>query len=307
MGSDGAALMIEASGLVKVFRDFWGRPKVRAVDGIDFCVGTGEIVGLLGPNGSGKSTTIKMVLGLLFPKPGSIRVLGESPRNVAAKQRIGYLPEESDLYPFLTPHETLDFYCRLFGLKPKIRRTRIEQLLEMVGLTQAADRQVGEFSKGMKRRVGLAQALVNDPDLLILDEPTAGLDPPACRLVKDTMLAMARRGKSIVLSSHLLADVESVCDRLVIMYNGKIRAQGSVKELLSRSDRLSVTIPVLPPERMKALLNALREQIGEEPQVEHPSMDLERFFLDVIERAGDSNVSGAVHHEGIARYLGEGE
>jgi len=298
-----APLMVEAKGLVKVFRDFWRRPKVRAVDGIDFNVGSGEIVGLLGPNGSGKSTTIKMLLGLLFPSEGSVRVLGESPQRVTARQQIGYLPEVSELYLFLTPRETLDFYGRLFDLKPKTRRSRIEQLLEMVGLTHAADRQVGEFSMGMKRRVGLAQALVNDPQLLVLDEPTAGLDPPACRQVKDTMLAMVRRGKSIVLSSHLLADVESVCDRLVILYNGRIRAQGSVKELLTQSDRLSVTMPALPPEKMKSLLQTLRDHIGEEPQVEHPSLDLERFFLNVIEDAGDSQLTGAGHHEGIARYL----
>jgi ABC-2 type transport system ATP-binding protein len=173
----------------------------------------------------------------------------------------------------------------------------------MVGLEHVADRRVGEFSQGMKRRVALAQALINDPRLLILDEPTAGLDPPACRQIKDLLYALVSRGKSIILSSHLLADVEDVCNRLAILYNGKIRAQGSVREMLKVQDRVNLTIPALDPDAMTGVLNTLRETLGQEPDVTHPSIDLERFFLDVISQAEGEAPSGAGRPSGIAQYL----
>ena len=182
---DGDQCVVETVRLTKVFRDFWRRPKVRAVDALDIEIHGGEVFGLLGPNGSGKSTTLKILLGLLHPTSGRVRVLGASPRSVRSKRHIGYLPEESYLYSTLTARETLDFYGQLFDLDYRLRRRRIEQLLDMVDLTGAADRAVGEFSKGMGRRLGLAQALINDPKLVILDEPTAGLDPIGCRQVKD--------------------------------------------------------------------------------------------------------------------------
>jgi ABC-2 type transport system ATP-binding protein len=181
-------LVVEADGLTKVFSDFWMRRKAVAVDGISFGIRRDEIFGLLGPNGSGKSTTIKMILGLLHRSKGRLTVFGKDPSDVDVKRRIGYLPEESYLYRFLTPTETLDFYGRLFGLSHAVRRRRTEELLAMVGLTHVAHRQVGEFSKGMARRLGIAQALINDPDLLILDEPTSGLDPLGSRQVKDLLL-----------------------------------------------------------------------------------------------------------------------
>src|SRR6266576_5793701 len=168
-------VVVAVRGLTKVFKDFWGRPKARAVDNVDFEVYRGEVFGLLGPNGSGKSTTVKMLLGLLYPTKGHIEVFGHSPRHVATKSRIGYLPEESYLYRYLNSHETLDFFGKLFSLNDTERNTRSEPLLEMVGLTQTRTRAVGEFSKGMQRRIGLAHALINDPELIILDEPTAGL------------------------------------------------------------------------------------------------------------------------------------
>jgi len=224
--------VVVVRGLTKVFKDFWGRPKARAVDNVDFEVRPGEVFGLLGPNGSGKSTTVKLLLGLLYPTKGHIEVFGHSPRHVATKSRIGYLPEESYLYRYLNSGETLDFFGSLFDLPSNERRRRAEQLLQMVGLNQVRRRMVGEFSKGMQRRIGLAQALINDPDLVILDEPTSGLDPIGCREVKDLILALARRGKTVILSSHLLADVEDVCDRVVIYYGGSIHAIGTLKEYL---------------------------------------------------------------------------
>ena len=188
-------IAVSAVGLTKVFSDFWMRARAVAVDGIDFEIRQHEIFGLLGPNGSGKSTTIKMILGLLRPTRGRLSVLGHAPDDVKIKSRIGYLPEESYLYRFLNPMETLDYYGKLFGLERRIRRRRCEELLEMVGLNQVGRRRVGEFSKGMARRLGLAQALVNDPDFLILDEPTSGLDPIGTRQVKDLLLELGRRGR----------------------------------------------------------------------------------------------------------------
>ncbi len=304
--------VIEAHGLTKIFRDFWGRPKARAVNGLDITVRRGEVFGLLGPNGSGKSTTVKLLLGLLYPTRGSIRVLGASPRDVFVKRRIGYLPEETYLYQYLTAGETLEFFGALFGLPPAERRRRRDQLLEMVGLARARDRAVGEFSKGMARRIGLAQALVNDPDLIILDEPTSGLDPIGCREVKDVIRLLASRGKTILLSSHLLADVEDVCDRVVILYGGRIRAEGSLHEILAVKDRTQITLPRLQGEELERLLAELRRLLktdGAEIEVDQPSMNLEEFFLEVVRKAREASVETAgVQASGrIAEYLQGGE
>jgi ABC-2 type transport system ATP-binding protein len=300
---------VEAKDLTKVFRDFWHRPKVRAVNGINFDVNRGEVFGLLGPNGSGKTTTLKMILGLLYPTRGVLRVLGRSPRNVKTKARIGYLPEESYLYSYLTSEETLDFFGRLFDLNRRERKQHIEQLLEMIGLKHARTRMVGEFSKGMARRIGLAQALINDPDLVVLDEPTVGLDPIGTRQVKDLILTLARRGKTVILSSHLLADVEDVCDRIAILYNGKFQAVGSIHELLTEKGRHTLTVPELEPEVLKRVLSKVRDEIGEEPEVEHPRRNLEQYFLEVVNKARKevAEESGAGAGGRVADYLAAGE
>src|SRR6201988_4594397 len=255
-------IVITVRGLTKIFKDFWGRSKARAVDNVDFDVRRGEVFGLLGPNGSGKSTTVKMLLGLLNTTKGHIEVFGHSPRHVQTKARIGYLPEESYLYRYLNSRETLDFFGNLFELPKADRENRAEQLLEMVGLSQTQLRAVGEFSKGMQRRIGLAQALINDPDLVILDEPTSGLDPIGCRQVKDLIQTLAKRGKTVLLSSHLLSDVEDVCDRVVIYYGGKIQAMGTLKDLLARPDTLRITTPVLPRETLERVLEVIRHDIA---------------------------------------------
>ncbi|MBN1557693.1 MAG: ABC transporter ATP-binding protein [Lentisphaerae bacterium] len=293
---------VDVDGLVKIFRDFWRRPKVRAVDGLNLRIGKGEVFGLLGPNGSGKSTTLKVLLGLLRPTAGTVRVLGRPPRDIRARRETGYLPEETWLYPFLTPRETLMFFGSLFDLDGATRRERTGQLLEMVGLQEAARRPVGEFSKGMARRVGLAQALINDPRLVLLDEPTSGLDPVACRRMKDLIRALAGRGKTVILSSHLLADVEDVCDRIGILFRGRLRALGPVRELLRKEDQLQMTLPVLPPDRLRELLARVREMAGGEPDVRHPSVTLERFFLDVVAQAHEAPAEGD-SASAVAPYL----
>ncbi len=296
-------------GLTKVFKDFWNRPKARAVDNVDFDVRRGKVFGLLGPNGSGKSTTVKLLLGLLNPTKGRIEVFGHSPRHVQTKSRIGYLPEESYLYRYLNSRETLDFFGNLFQLAKGERNSRAGQLLEMVGLNQVHTRAVGEFSKGMQRRIGLAQALINDPDLVILDEPTAGLDPIGCREVKDLIIALARRGKTVILSSHLLADVEDVCDRVVIYYGGKIQAAGTLKELLAEPDTLRITTPVLPRETLERVLEIIRKDISSgEVRVDNPTQNLESYFLDVVEKAKHAaqETSGAQSGARVAAYLRAG-
>jgi ABC-2 type transport system ATP-binding protein len=297
--------VVAVRGLTKVFKDFWGRPKARAVDNVDFQVRPGEVFGLLGPNGSGKSTTVKMLLGLLRPTKGHIEVFGHSPHHVATKARIGYLPEESYLYRYLDSAETLDFFGNLFHLPGTDRRTRSEQLLEMVGLSQVRRRTVGEFSKGMQRRIGLAQALINDPDLVILDEPTSGLDPIGCREVKDLILALAARGKTVILSSHLLADVEDVCDRVVIYYGGRLQAMGSLKDLLATPDRIRITAPVLPREILERVLEILRRESAQgEVRIDTPTQNLESYFLGVVARAKlHESTSGATSGHRVAAYL----
>jgi len=303
-------VVVSVRGLTKVFKDFWGRAKARAVDNADFEVRRGEVFGLLGPNGSGKSTTVKLILGLLYPTKGHIEVFGHSPRHVATKSRIGYLPEESYLYRYLNSRETLDFFGNLFRLTRNERNDRAEQLLEMVGLSQTRMRAVGEFSKGMQRRIGLAQALINDPDLVILDEPTSGLDPIGCREVKDLILALARRGKTVILSSHLLADVEDVCDRVVIYYGGKVQARGTLKELLATPDAIRITTPALPREAMERVLAIIREDVAaDKVKIDTPTHNLESYFLDVVQNARQAaaETSGAMSGARVAAYLrGEG-
>jgi ABC-2 type transport system ATP-binding protein len=304
-------VIVSVRGLTKVFKDFWGRPKARAVDNVDFEVRRGEVFGLLGPNGSGKSTTVKLLLGLLYPTKGHIEVFGHSPRHVATKSKIGYLPEESYLYRYLNSRETLDFFGNLFHLDKGHRDDRAEQLLEMVGLSQTRTRAVGEFSKGMQRRIGLAQALINDPDLVILDEPTSGLDPIGCREVKDLIVALARRGKTIILSSHLLADVEDVCDRVVIYYGGRIQAMGTLKDLLATPDAIRITTPALSRDTMERVLAIIRKDVAEDKvRIDTPTQNLESYFLDVVKNARQAaaETSGAVSGARVAAYLrGEGE
>jgi ABC-2 type transport system ATP-binding protein len=277
-------LVIEARDLTKVFLDFWGRPKVRAVNGIHLDVRRGEIFGLLGPNGSGKSTTIKMILGLLHPTSGQLSVLGQSPRAVSVKSRMGFMPEESYLYKYLTADEILNFYANLYGMTGSAKTERVNALIEQVGLSQARDRRVGEFSKGMARRIGLAQALLNDPDLILLDEPTSGLDPIACREVKDLLLALARQGKTILICSHHLADMQDICSRVAILLQGEVCATGSVQELLSTPDTLKLTLQAPSQTTLMAVLDLLERETGTRPQVDLTGRTLESVYIETVSK-----------------------
>ena len=275
-------IVVQAMGLKKIYKDFWGRTKAIGVDGIDLSVHRGEVVGLLGPNGSGKTTTIKLILGLLRPLSGTIRVFGKNPQNNRIKRRIGYLPEDTYLYHYLTAEETLGYFGSLFRLSSKELEKRIKQLLEMVDLAHAAKRRLGEFSKGMARRIGLAQALINDPDLVILDEPTAGLDPIGCRDIKNLIRHLAGRNKTVIISSHLLADLEDVCDTALVIHKGKIRAQGSLRTLLTAKNKIRVTLPSSDSRLVNKIAEMCKPSTPNEVIIDQPSMRLEEFFLQVI-------------------------
>lgn len=300
-----AGPVIKANGLTKNFRDFWRRTVVCAVKGINFEIFPGEIFGFLGPNGSGKSTTLRMILGLLKPTAGILQVFGVPPQDVNSKAKIGYLPEESCLYPFLTARETLMFYGSLFDLESSVLKERVNQLLEMTGLQYAARRRIGEFSKGMLRRIGLAQALINDPDLIILDEPTSGLDPVGCRQVKDLILTLAARGKTIMISSHLLADMESVCRRVAIMSNGNVIVQGNLDKLLENIAVCRFCVQTGDDEQIRAIRQFLRLQTGVSAQMEHPRKTLEQFFLETVEKAqlDTAAPSGVAYVKKVAPFL----
>lgn len=310
-GNGSARPVVAVQGLTKTFRDFWMRPRARAVTEVTFDIRPHEIFGLLGPNGSGKSTTIKVLLGLLKPTKGRVAVFGKSPSDVRIKKRIGYLPEESYLYPFLNARETLDYYGRLFGLDHTTRQKRIDELLDMVGLKAAQYRQVREYSKGMQRRIGLAQALINDPDLLILDEPTTGLDPIGTRQVKDLIVEMGRRGKTVLLSSHLLADVEDVVDRMVVLYGGRIRKEGTRDQLLQSTERTTIETDTLDEQTLAEIDEVIRRRTGGTKAVQrvsHPRQKLEELFLKIVEDAQAERLetAGATHGGATAEFLRSG-
>ncbi|MCS7304570.1 MAG: ABC transporter ATP-binding protein [Thermoguttaceae bacterium] len=275
-------IVIETRNLTKVYRDFWGREKVRALKALDLQIRRGEIFGLLGPNGSGKTTTLKLILGLIFPTSGEVLVFGQDAREVSKNERIGYLPEESYLYRFLTAEETLDFYGRLFNMPAMLRRQRAAELIEMVELGWAKRRQLREYSKGMTRRIGLAQALINDPELLLLDEPTTGLDPMGTRWMKDFLLKLRDQGKTIVMCSHQLEDVEDVCDRIGILHQGELKELGRVSELLKIRDRTEIQCSGLSPEAEREVCATIERLGGKVHFCGNPTTTLEELFVRII-------------------------
>jgi len=277
---------IEAQQLSKVFRDFWRRPHVKAVNAISLVVSPGTIHGLLGPNGSGKSTTLKMLLGLLHPSSGQVRILGDRPRKPAVLQRIGYLPEVSTMYRYLNAEETLRFYGALFQLPPSVCVERTRELLDLVGLAQDKHRPVGEFSRGMNRRLGIAQALINNPDVLVLDEPTAGLDPIGCHHVKNLLRILSAAGKTVLIASHLLADIEDICHAITILHHGNVIASGTMDALLTEDESVIWRLGKLPPEQQEALQKACLEMTGQTPTLSPHRTHLEDFFIQSVVAAG---------------------
>jgi ABC-2 type transport system ATP-binding protein len=284
MASD---LIVETRRLTKVYRDFWGRQKKRALNALDLTIKRGEIFGLLGPNGSGKTTTIKLLLGLLFPTEGDALVFGQPAAQVSKNEKIGYLPEESYLYKFLNAEETLDFYGRLFNMNPTTRRERAQKLINMVGLEHDKKRILKEYSKGMRQRIGLAQALINNPELVILDEPTSGLDPLGTRWMKDLILNLRNEGKTVLMCSHRLDDVQDVCDRIAILYDGELQELGNVDQLVQVANRvqLQATGLALSPDLERDLAAVIERHGGHMEMFGHPTTTLEDLFLKIVQES----------------------
>lgn len=247
--------VLEVKGLRKTFHIGFFRKRVEAVRGTSFSVKRGEIFGLLGPNGAGKTTTIKSILRLIFPSEGEIRIFGRSADDRDAAKRVGYMPENPYVYQYLKPIEFLDLCGRLVGMPKQERRSRSEEMIDKVGLRHAADRPIGKFSKGMMQRIGLAQALLHDPELLVLDEPMSGLDPIGRKEVRDLLLEQRERGKTLLFTSHILSDVELLCNRVVIMQQGEITSEGQVHDLLESAGR-RVEI------RLSSASKALKDSLG---------------------------------------------
>ena len=298
-------IVIETRNLTKIYRDFWGRQKVHALKALDLEIRKGEIFGLLGPNGSGKTTTLKLLLGLLFPTSGQALVLGRDATDVTKNERIGYLPEETYLCRFLNAVETLDFYGRLFNIPTALRRQRIADLIDVVGLNWAKRRQLKEYSKGMARRIGLAQALINDPELILLDEPTTGLDPISSRDMKDLILKLRDMGKTIVMCSHLLADVEDVCDRVGILYQGELKELGRVDTLLKMHDMTEIRASGLTKEAQEEIKQVIERHGGQLVSVGTPTTTLEELFLKVI-RQSEAHPGRRVRGAGVEAGVSDG-
>ncbi len=280
-------IVVTARNLSKVYLDFWGRKKKQALRSLTLDIKRGEVFGLLGPNGSGKTTTIKLLLGLLFPSEGEALVFDKPGTNVQKNEKIGYLPEESYLYRFLTAEETLDFYGRLFNIDGDVRRQRANELIEKVGLTRDKKRTLREYSKGMRQRIGLAQALINDPELVILDEPTSGLDPIGTKWMKNLILELRDQGKTILMCSHRLEDVQDVCDRIAILYDGELQELGSVDKLLEVEEMVQLTargLKISDPLK-RDLSEIIARHGGTVDGIDHPTTTLEDLFLRIVEES----------------------
>ncbi|MGH7960170.1 MAG: ABC transporter ATP-binding protein [Opitutaceae bacterium] len=293
-----ASAAIELRGLLKDFSIGLRGVKLRAVDHLDLRVEPGQVYGLLGPNGSGKSTTIKMLLGLLEPTAGSCRIFGLESRRVEARREVGYLPESPYFYRHLTGRELVRFYAQMCDMRGSDLAARVSDALATVGLIEAADRRVGTYSKGMLQRVGLAQALVHDPRLLILDEPTAGVDPVGSAAISELILNLKARGKTVLITSHLLGQIEDICDRVAILDRGKLILEGAVQELVGRADRQALIVESLPETELGELRAWLAARGRTLEAVEMPRARLDRLFLERVGRPGTAGVPPASEHHG---------
>lgn len=257
--------------------------KLRAVDNLNLEIRDNEIFGLLGPNGSGKSTTIKIILGLLEASAGQCEIYGKPSSAVASRRSVGFLPEAPYFYRYLSGRELVRFYARICGVKRRNIQKQIDEVIEMVGMTEAAHRRVGNYSKGMLQRIGLAQALVHDPQLIILDEPTAGVDPIGSASIAEIIRELKRRGKTVLLCSHLLAQIEGLCDRVAILHRGKLIRQGTVENLIQEKDTQSLVVQNLSPEGLTAVEREIKRQGGQLNRVEKPRMNLDALFVKEVQ------------------------
>jgi ABC-2 type transport system ATP-binding protein len=283
---------VAVTSVTKLFPVPFSRRSVVAVRDLSLQVSPGQIYGLLGPNGSGKSTTLKIILGLISPTRGKTKIFGRDSNRVASREAVGFLPESPYFHKFLTGNETLRFYGKLCGLRGTRLKSRVEELLALVGLTSARDRRLGGYSKGMLQRIGLAQAIVQEPKLVVLDEPTAGVDPAGAREIRDLIVDLKHRGVTILLSSHLLGQVQEICDRVGILANGVLVREGALADLLAIEDQTDVVLKNATPELLSQI-EALAVKSGAR-LIEHnrSRASLERLFFDATqppEKAAERN------------------
>jgi len=284
-------LAVETKGLTKRYPLTWKRKVLVALDRLDLQVRAGEVFGLLGPNGSGKSTTLKLLLGLIIASDGEARVFGLPPDSLEARKRVGFLPENPYFYAFLNGDETLRFYGKLCGVTgPKLEK-RIEELIDLVGLQNGRERPLRSYSKGMLQRIGLAQALIHDPDLLFLDEPTAGVDPLGSSQIRDLILKLKQMGKTVIFSSHLLEQVQEVADRVAIFSLGKKVLEGSLDSLLLENQSTQINIPAEMSAEQQQRLRQLLAQGGlkeSDIQFSRPRLSLEQLYLRTVKAQTNS-------------------
>jgi ABC-2 type transport system ATP-binding protein len=270
-------------GVTKVFPVPFHRRSVVAVRDLNLEVASGQIYGLLGPNGSGKSTTLKIILGLVTPTRGEAQIFGRDSDSVASRESVGFLPESPYFYKFLTGAETLRFYGKLCGLRGATLKKRVEEMLALVGLTTARDRRLAGYSKGMLQRIGLAQALIQEPALLVLDEPTAGVDPPGAREIRDLILELKGRGITVLLSSHLLGQVQEICDRVGILANGVLVREGALSDLLGVENQTRLVLENAPPELLAEIEALAARSAARVIERGPPRTSLEHLFLEATE------------------------
>ncbi len=286
------AFAVETIGLTKRYPLSWKRKIVLALDHLDLQIRPGEVFGLLGPNGSGKSTTLKLLLGLAIPSEGEARIFGLPPDSLEARARVGFLPENPYFYAFLTGDETLRFYGKLCGVTGAKLEKRIEELIDLVGLQNGRERPLRSYSKGMLQRIGLAQALIHDPDLLFLDEPTAGVDPLGSSQIRDLILRLKKMGKTVVFSSHLLEQVQEVADRVAIFSLGKKALEGSLEAMLVENQSTQINLPAELSAEQQERVRQLLVQAGvgaAEIRFTRPHLSLEQLYLRTIQKAPDAN------------------
>ena len=283
---------IELRGLIKDFSVGLRGVKLRAVDDLSLRVPAGQVFGLLGPNGSGKSTTIKIILGLLEPTAGGCRVFGLPSTQVEARVDVGYLPESPYFYRHLSGRELVRFYARICGLGGAKVAPRVAEVIDWVGLTEAADRLVGTYSKGMLQRIGLAQALVHDPRLVILDEPTSGVDPVGAAAISELILQLKVQGKTVLITSHLLTQIEEICDRVAILDRGRLILEGAVCDLVGGAERQALIVEKLSPSELQELRGWLGLRGRTLEAVTAPRARLDQIFLERVGRGEAKNPEG---------------
>jgi ABC-2 type transport system ATP-binding protein len=278
---------VRIENLTKIFPVPLRRQRVTAVRNISFEVRPGEVYGLLGPNGSGKSTTLKILLGLVTPNQGRAMIFGQDSRDYHSRRDVGFLPENPYFYKFLTAAETLRFYGKVCGMGGAALNKRIDELIHLVGLEDARDRRIGGFSKGMLQRIGLAQALIQDPRLVVLDEPTAGVDPAGSHQIRDLILDLKKRGKTVLLTSHLLEQVQEICDRVGIMARGEMIREGALADLVSVKNQTEFVIENATPEIRSQIEHLLQNSPSKLLSTRQPQRSLESVFLELTAPSAD--------------------